>query len=183
MKKCRACKVKFDPFNSLQVACSLECAQEVAIKELERRDARRAKAQRKWAREQKERLKTNAQRLNELQVLVNRYVRQRDSGRPCISCGRPDDGTHQRHASHYRSVGACSSLRFNTLNIHASCAQCNSHRSGNILEYRIGLANRHGAELLEMLETAPVSKRYEKEWIERAKSVFRRRLKQYLKAA
>jgi hypothetical protein len=34
-----------------------------------------------------------------------------------------------------------------------------------------------------MLETAPVSKRYEKEWIERAKSVFRRRIKQYLKAA
>ena len=183
MKKCRTCKSKFEPFNSLHVVCGPVCALKYAQKEKIKAAESRARDQRKWVKEQKERLKSNAQRLNDLQVLVNRYVRQRDSGKPCISCGKPDDGSHQRHASHFRSVGACSSLRFNTLNIHASCAQCNLHRSGNILEYRIGLANRFGPELIDRLECAPVSKRYDREWIERAKKAFRNRLKTYLKAA
>ena len=183
MKKCKVCKSPFEPFNSLQVACGASCALIYAQKDAEKKAAKVKKESRQWVKVQRERLKSNAQRLNDLQVLVNRYVRQRDSGKPCISCGKPDDGSHQRHASHFRSVGACSSLRFNTLNIHASCAQCNLHRSGNILEYRIGLANRFGPELIDRLECAPVSKRYDREWIERAKKAFRNRLKTYLKAA
>jgi len=181
MKKCKVCKSPFEPFNSLQVACGASCAlqyvQKEKQKEKQKEQAKLQKESRAWVKVQRERLKSNAQRLNDLQVLVNRYVRQRDSGKPCISCGKPDDGSHQRHASHFRSVGACSSLRFNTLNIHASCAQCNSHRSGNILEYRIGLANRFGPELIDRLECAPVLKRYEREWIERSKKTFRQKLK------
>ena len=183
MKKCKVCKSPFEPFSSLAVACSQKCALIHVQNENDKKAAKVKKESRQWVKVQRERLKSNAQRLNDLQVLVNRYVRQRDSGKPCISCGKPDDGSHQRHASHFRSVGACSSLRFNTLNIHASCAQCNSHRSGNILEYRIGLANRFGPELIDRLECAPVSKRYDREWIERAKKSFRNRLKTYLKAA
>lgn len=183
MKKCKACRKPFEPHNSLQAACGVECALALAKKVQAKKEAGKAKEQRKWVRDQKERLKSTAQRLNELQVIVNRYVRERDAGKPCISCGRPDDGTHQRHASHYRSVGACSSLRFNTLNIHASCAQCNSHLSGNILEYRIGLTNRLGVEVVEKLESSPVSRRYEREWIEKAKKVFKNKMKHYKKAA
>ena len=91
MKKCRTCKSKFEPFNSLQIVCGPVCALQHAQKEKIKAAEGRAKDQRKWVKEQKERLKSNAQRLNDLQVLVNRYVRQRDSGKPCISCGKPDD--------------------------------------------------------------------------------------------
>jgi len=179
MRKCRYCKVELPKAkNSKPIErhgfCSYEhMAQYGHEKAVELQE----KAKRKEVRQAKERIKTKAQHARELQTLVNKYIRLRDQGRPCISCEKPDDGSHQRHASHYRSVGACSSLRFNTLNIHASCAQCNSHKSGNILEYRIRLIRMFGEAFVDRLECAPKSQAYSLEWIGRAKKIFRKRCK------
>jgi len=114
---------------------------------------------------------------------VNKYVRLRDKGKPCISCGKLDDGTHQRHASHYRSTAACSSLRFNTKNIYASCQQCNTTKSGNLIEYRISLIKNHGEELVHWLESQNDVVRYDIEYLKRLKKIFNKkiRLKEKLK--
>lgn len=152
------------------VDCATKCGMERAQKSAEKR-------KRKEVREAKERIKTRTELAREAQAAVNAYVRLRDMGKPCISCDKPDDGTHQRHASHYRSVGACSSLRFNLKNIYASCQQCNTAKSGNIIEYRIRLVNRYGTEFVEWLESQNGQARYSPEYLKRLKKVFNKRVR------
>ena len=101
-------------------------------------------------RERKEKLKSRSDWLKDLQRVFNEFIRLRDVDLPCISCGRYHQG--QYHAGHYRSVGACPELRFNEDNVHKQCSACNSHLSGNILEYRLGLIEKIGLERVEFLE-------------------------------
>lgn len=179
-RKCRMCRAEIPAkkvSDRWQAAgfCNLDHMAEYGK---QKGQEQRERQQRKVIKEKKEKLKTKSDKLRELQTIVNQYIRLRDKGLPCISCGKLDNGTHQRHASHYRSVGANSYLRFNTLNIHASCAQCNTYKSGAIGNYRIGLIQRYGVHMPEMLEAAPRVRVYDKEWIERAKKIFRLKIKQ-----
>jgi hypothetical protein len=179
MRKCRNCKIeipKVAEADKYQKGgfCGIDCMVEYGLTKAKQA---RLKKHSQEIKERKEKLKTKRDHLKELQTLVNKYVRLRDTGQPCICCDKPDDGTHQIHAGHYRSVGSNSYLRFNTLNIHACCAQCNTHKSGNILEYRIGLRKKYGSELVEWLEQAPRSRRYSQEWIDKAKRVFKKKIK------
>lgn len=174
MKTCAVCESEFEPFTTTQKVCSTPCAIELINLKKEQ------KAQREWNKEKKVRkdaLKSKSDWLNDLQVVVNKYVRLRDSGKPCCSCDKPDDGTHQRHASHYRSVGACSALRFNLKNIHASCQQCNTAKSGNLLEFRIRLVAKHGVEYVEWLESQNQVVRYDLDYINRFKRIFNKKAK------
>lgn len=147
----------------------------------ERKKAREARAAERKAynaakRARKEAVKTRTQWAKEAQQAVNSYVRLRDAGKPCVSCDKPDDGSHQRHASHYRSTKACSILRFNLKNIYASCAQCNTMESGNLLEYRIRLRARYGDNLVEWLESQNGTVRYDIDYLKRLRDVFRKRV-------
>lgn len=158
MKKCRICKAKFEPFNSLQVACSPACALQKAQKDLRKGAERKAKEQRKWTREQRQRLKSRNDWRKDAQVAFNAYIRARDSHRGCISCGTHTAG--QFHAGHYRTTKAAPELRFEELNCHKQCAQCNNFDSGNIVEYRINLIQRIGQEAVDWLEGPHEPKHY-----------------------
>lgn len=137
--------------------CSVEClAEHTRFKRVEAQK----KKERKEIREAKERLKTRSEYTKDAQRLFNKWVRLRDADQPCISCDWPDNGTNARHASHYRSTGACGSLRFHPDNVHASCAQCNSVKSGNILEYRIRLIKKLGQEKVDWLECQPKARKW-----------------------
>ena len=168
--KCKQCSERkdresFEVDTPMLKLCSSECQRSYAENHYKsaldkvRKQKEREKA--KVEREDKARLKVmkasvlkddRSHWLKKAQQEFNKYIRLRDQGKPCISCDKPDNGNHQRHASHYRSVGACSKLRFNEDNVHASCAQCNTHNSGNIVEYRIRLIKKLGAEKVEWLE-------------------------------
>ncbi len=169
-RKCKHCGTQYQPFNSMQKACSVPCAAALGRAAKERKDRQRTA-------EAKQRLKSRSDWLREAQAAFNSYIRERDRGKPCISCGKPDNGRHQRHASHYRSVGACKVLRFNTYNVHASCAQCNSFKSGNITEYRIALVRLLGAERVEWLESQNQPAEHSIEYANRIKKIFTRRAK------
>ena len=169
-KTCKVCKEKFTPFMSTAVVCSTMCAIKFA-------ESKRVKEFRKETKILKDKIKTKAQWAKEAQAAVNAYIRARDSGKPCVSCGKPDNGQHQRHASHFRSVGACSSLRFNTWNIHASCMQCNSILSGNLIEYRIRLKGKVGVDRVEWLESQNDITRYSIDYLKRIKKIFTKRAK------
>jgi len=114
------------------------------------------------------------------QKAFNAYIRSRDREEPCISCDKPDNGQHQRHASHYRSVGACSQLRFNEENVHASCAQCNGVKSGNITEYRIRLIKKIGVEKVEWLECQNKVTRYTCEELLEIERSYKEKLKELM---
>lgn len=174
-RKCGACGMYFRPQQAFPGAvawCSPDCALEVARKRVPSIQKRKEIAERKQA---KDRVKTRSEWLKEAQAAVNAYVRQRDSGRGCVSCDKPDDGSHQRHASHYRSVKACSALRFNPRNIHSSCAQCNTHLSGNLIEYRRRLVERFGQDEVEWLESQNGIVRYTIEQLKQIRDEYRKK--------
>lgn len=156
----------------MQFACSLPCAKNYAVKE-------REKEERKELREAREKIKTITDHLKDAQAAFNAYIRFRDKNKPCISCGRHHKG--QMHAGHYRTVGACSSLRFDESNVHSQCAPCNNHKSGNITEYRINLIQKIGAKEVERLETAPKSRRWTVDEAKEIRLLYKEKLKQLKK--
>jgi len=83
------------------------------------------------------------------QVAFNKRIRERDAGLPCLACGKHSDNMH---ASHYISQGSSSFLRYHPDNVHNCCAGCNLFKSGNLIEFRIGLLKKVGAEKVEWLE-------------------------------
>ena len=152
--KCKECGEYYTKFRSTQQVCSVKCAMAMGKRKAEEKRKKLEKADRLEAsrrmRERKEKLKSRSDWLKDLQRVFNEFIRLRDADLPCISCGRYHQG--QWHAGHYRSVGACSELRFNEDNTHKQCSACNNHLSGNILEYRLGLIEKIGLERVEFLE-------------------------------
>lgn len=99
--------------------------------------------------------------MKEAQRAFNAFIRERDRYLGCVSCHMPADYRGQWHASHYRSTAAAPELRFDELNVHKSCAQCNSFKSGNVVEYRLRLLDRIGPEAVEKLEGPHPPKKYD----------------------
>ena len=144
-KTCRQCKGSFLPTRPLQSVCSPVCA-------IAQVSAKRTKARDGAHRARKRALLDNDRsfQLKEAQKVFNQYIRLRDKELPCVSCGRYHEG--QWHAGHYRTTAAQPALRFNEINCAKQCMPCNSHKSGNITEYRINLIQRIGPKLVEWLE-------------------------------
>jgi len=104
-------------------------------------------------------------RLNDLrhqhaltQAVANKLCNLLDAFKPCISCGRRYEGARKRNASHLKSRGANSYLRYDLRNLHSSCVVCNLHLSGNIEGYKAGVRGRYGQWIIDYLESAPRSK-------------------------
>lgn len=145
LRKCavKGCANRFQPRNMGHKVCGPDCAAIHAVSERARLDA-------KQTRERKAAMKTRSDHLKDAQAAFNAFVRERDAALPCISCGRHHQGAYD--AGHYRSVGAQPALRFHEDNCHKQCVPCNQHKSGNAVEYRLGLVARIGAERVAFLE-------------------------------
>ena len=152
MKKCRQCKVMFEPtMSSLQICCTPDCAFKWAktIKGSEYV----VKAKRAETRQQKQALQTKPQWTKEAQKSFNAYIRQRDWDQPCISCDTPaNDKSNYWDSGHYKSVGSAVELRWEPSNAHKQCKHCNRDLSGNIVEFRIRLIKRIGQKMVDWLE-------------------------------
>jgi hypothetical protein len=96
--------------------------------------------------------------LEKTQKIVNGYIRRRDEGLPCISCGSPN----ANQAGHWISVRQSSALRFNEWNIALQSAGCNLYKHGNQAMYRIGLVERIGEKAVKELEDIAVNNRVKK---------------------
>jgi hypothetical protein len=136
----------------MQVVCSPLCAQSYAAKVAAQKAARANRAERKSMREAIEKAKTRGTHLNELQTAFNAWIRVRDAGLPCISCGRPASWQGQWDAGHYRSRGSSPALRFDPSNVNKQCGPCNVHLSGNLIPYRVNLIKKVGLPEVERLE-------------------------------
>lgn len=165
MKKCRICKTKFEPFNSLAVACSPKCALELV-------EQKKAKKHKKELTEFRKGDKSLARLRAEAQKEVNGYIRLRDENKPCISC---DSLSKDVDAGHYRSRGAAKHLAFNCFNIHSQCKKCNRYLGGNYSEYRVRLIERIGSERVERLECDNQVRRFDREYLIRIKRMFAER--------
>jgi hypothetical protein len=159
-KKCKnpTCGISFPPQRLGQAVCSPKCG--LAIKHVNEEKARKSLADigRKEIRAAKERIKPKGQYMKEAQTAFNAWIRERDASLPCISCNRHHQGKYD--AGHYRTVGSNPALRFEPLNCHRQCSPCNTHKSGDIVNYRIELVKRIGADKVDWLEGPHDPKRY-----------------------
>lgn len=137
--KCKVCKKK-----SENECCSVECA----LKYIE------IKKQLEWNERKKklsESLESRADLLDKLQKDFNTFVRYRDLGKECISCNTILKDIRDYHAGHFYDT-KCEILRFDEYNVHGQCIQCNKHFHGNLIKYRIKIADRIGEYNLAYLD-------------------------------
>lgn len=156
-KACRSCRGRFTPTMPFQDVCGYECG--LAL--VRTREARKAaQAKRQEAREHRKKLLAIKPRkwwAAKARDAFHKWIRLRDRDLPCVSCPAVEA---KWDAGHYRSVGAQPALRFEPLNVHKQCAQCNQKKSGNGIEYGIRLAQRIGADKLAWLEQEHAPKKY-----------------------
>jgi len=91
----------------------------------------------------------------------NTYIRNRDQGKPCISCG----AYTTLQAGHFYSAGNYPALRFDPNNVHGQCKKCNYYLSGNLTEYEKSLNYRVGEGVVKQLHLkASIYKRTRYKW-------------------
>ncbi len=160
MARCKQCKELFDPKYFLQKHCLLkdECIK--AHVELSKKKASKEWKQRKKV--LKEELTTVQQLMKLAQVVFNTYIRTRDKGQPCISCGNPEP--KKVNAGHYYSSGGHKNITFHEDNLHLQCEYCNTYLHGNLIEYRKNLLIKIGKKRVKWLDdNAHVTRKYTRE--------------------
>ena len=139
------CKLFTPQYTALQNACSIQHALDYA---------KLKKAQSKAELNKMRNEKVSEESINALlkttKDTVHRYVRERDKGKPCISCGATWHNRFQ--AGHCFSVKQHNGIRFDLFNINGQCPKCNTFNEGNYDEYRLRLPNRIGVEEFEKLK-------------------------------
>lgn len=191
-KKCPICETEYTPRSSLQKVChdwhcALEFNKQRDAENAAREIRKQEKLQRDDLRQRRERLKGVAEWDKEAQAAFNRYIRWRDFGKDCASHDGPLISNSNYltgsavDASHYRSRGAASHLRFNVFNVHSACTRCNRQLSGNAVEFRIRLIKRIGLERVERLEADNTPRKFDIDYLKRVKAIFTRRARHYEK--
>jgi len=150
LKTCKICKVKFEPLKPLQQVCSPACAILLAEKNKGKNEK---KEKTKIKKDLREAAKTISTYRKELQIIVNKIVREIDAGFNCISSNRAYKTNDQ--AGHYYSVGAYPSLRFNLHNIYSQSVSDNLYKSGNQIGYTKGLIDTFGDGWIKIVTKLP----------------------------
>ncbi len=170
------CPRLFVPHRTGQTVCGPACAMKKVRKE--KAEAKvAAKAERATTRARKEAIKPRSKWLAECQAIVNKIVRIRDAHLGCCSCDRGPNWDGQWHASHLRSVGAASAVRFHLWNIHKGCSICNNHLSGNLAEYLPRIRARIGDEKVDWLYRQNQLVTHDVPYLKRFKAVMGKRLR------
>lgn len=163
-KKCIVCGELFKPFRTTARACSSKCAIEYGIRQTAKREQKKVseyKAElRAMKRAEKEKLKTYSQRVNEVKVIFQKYIRLRDANQPCISCGATTSSVWD--AGHFKKAELYSGVIFHEHNTNKQCGKCNRYLGGNELKYREGLINKIGLNKVTELEALAEATRVRK---------------------
>jgi len=109
--------------------------------------------------EVREKLKTLSQYESEAKKSFQKWVRQRDEGLPCISCGTLE--TIRWDGGHLFKAEIFSGVIFDERNTNRQCIKCNTVLNGNEAEYSIRLKERIGTvEFLKLQIKAMETRQY-----------------------
>jgi len=86
--------------------------------------------------------------IKKAEQVFNAYIRKRDAGKPCISCGKTGKVLQ---AGHYYKVQICN-MRFDEDNVHGECEGCNCFDIDHLIGYRKGLVERYGEDFVKILD-------------------------------
>ena len=147
---CKGCKTKYPEQELLKINLSwfhsYDCATQYA-KQKAKKD--KEQADKKFKREFYEKdPKTRAKAAKEW---CHRYIRERDSGKPCICCNRPLGGKFD--AGHFHESGNYSRIRYHEDNIHGQRSDCNMHKGGDSGDYRVNLIKKIGQDKVDWLDS------------------------------
>lgn len=163
LRKCKVCREEFSSNLPLATVCGHECALTLAVSKRARAEKIAQVKERRADKVKRETLKTRGDWIKEAQIEFNKYIRLRDSGKGCISCGSAcGEGTigGSGDAGHFRSRGSAPHLRFDERNCHIQCKRCNRYLSGNVADYRVGLIERIGIDAVAALEADQEPRRH-----------------------
>lgn len=173
MPRCKNCKEKYEPLRFNHKYCLKDECIKAFVEETKRVMWQSKKTKMRDA------LKTLSDYRREAQTAFNAYIRKRDEGKPCISCGTPLIGKYD--AGHYFSVGGHESLRFDENNVHGQCVTCNQWKHGNLIFYRKGLLSRIGeSAILDLEAKANIETKRTKEELEAITKEYKKKLKNFL---
>ena len=162
--KCKVCQCAYTKTRPLQTVCSPPCALVLARKATEKAQAKEQAKDRKETRQKLDAMQTKPQLTKKAQTAFNAFIRARDAGKPCISCGTPlSNEPNTYDAGHYRSVGSAPHMRFVEENCHGQCKHCNNYLAGNHVEYRKRLVERIGLQAVESIESDNTVRKYSHE--------------------
>ncbi len=151
-RTCKICSKKFTTqfFNIWW--CSNDCGYELSMRLKEKKQSQEMKEKREKL---KENILTTSDYRKLLQTQINAIIRTIDYGQPCISCSREDKKWHCSHY-HHKSKNTSYNITFHAWNLHKSCDFCNLHLHGNTNGYRLGITERYGEDVLNLISDLPV---------------------------
>ena len=170
MKKCRNCQERFTPIRStLEKYCQKdECIRAMVCETKE-------KLWKQNKKKMKEDIMTVQDYMKIAQQTFNKYIRLRDRGKNCISCGK---SPKKENAGHFYSAGTHTAVRFDERNVHLQCEHCNTFLSGNLLNYREKLLIKLGFEEFERLSVdAMKTRKYTREELKEVISIYKQKIK------
>ncbi len=124
---------------------------EVLQKSLLKARKQRISTEKKQIKAKKDKLKTYSQKVQDARAVFQKWIRNRDKDKPCISC---DTIVGTFHAGHFLKAELYSGLIFNEDNCHKQCVKCNYYKNGNEIDYRLRLIDKIGIERVERLESS-----------------------------
>ena len=113
---CKGCKTKFQQSRANQIVCCYQCGIVYANWLSDKKKKEDQKSDRIRIRDEKIKLKTLSDWKGDLQKVINRIVRELDTGKKCLI--RPDENVKSFDASHFYSIGSAEHLRFSLKNIY-----------------------------------------------------------------
>ena len=150
--KCKHCKNYFQRETMVNFPSGRFCTKEHSI---EWAIDNQAKGRKKI--EQAERKEINVAKKNKLKTrkdaaktACHEYIRARDSGKPCICCGKPLGNNF--HAGHFLESGNNPQIRYNEDNIHGQRLDCNFFRGGDSGDYQESLILKIGLDRVNNLK-------------------------------
>jgi hypothetical protein len=134
------------------------------------------------AAEETKRNKSLSTLLINVRTVCHTYIKKRDYGKPCISCGKPWHKDFQ--AGHYYKAELYSTLKFNEYNIHGQCEGCNIRKEGNLSEYAVNLPKRIGLNQFDVLnDLAGIDHQHNFKWdrfeLNKIRDYYKNLIKQY----
>jgi len=171
MKKCRNCQERFTPIRStLEKYCQKdECIRAMVCETKE-------KLWKQTKKKMKEDLMTVQDYIKVAQQVFNKFIRLRDQGKNCISCGLKPK---KENAGHFYSAGTHTAVRFDERNVHLQCEHCNSYLSGNLLKYRDNILTKLGYEEFESLTAeAMKTRKYTREELKEIIQLYKTKIKE-----
>ena len=180
MPRCAQCKTPTTRRIGLTHLCDIECAVQYG-------QAKRDKLQRIEQRKAEQRSRSDLRKAkvairpikwyaDKAREACHEYVRFRDANEPCISCQRFHVG--KWNAGHFRPSGVNAALRYDERNIHKQCEPCNSHLSGNLIEYRRNLIHKIGEAAVLELESNNEVYRWGQDELVNIRKHYQRKLKE-----